>query len=283
MDSSCMPQAIESTAAAKSAISAPVNAPRRPRALRTARRSIAQAPRCARCSATWSTLGASSVPATRPSASSMTRSAYAAAIGSWVTITTVCPSLSTTSRSRASTPRPFWVSSAPVGSSANTTSGPGNEGPGDRDPLLLAAGQLRGTVAQALLEPDPGGDLTHGRAPRPAAVQAQGQGNVLCDGERRQQVEGLEDEPDPLTPQDRQPPLAEVRQVDTAQGNASGGGPVQPRRHDQECALARARWPHDRGERPPGQCGADAVEGDDRSYAPAMDLADIAEGDRSGD
>jgi len=28
---------------------------------------------------------------------------------------------------------------------------------------------------------------------------------------------------------------------------------------------------------------ADAVEGDDRSYAAAMDLADIAEGDRSWD
>src|SRR4029079_540843 len=102
-------------------------------------------------------------------------------------------------------------------------------------------------------------------------------------GERRQQVKGLEDEPDPLTPQDRQTPLAEVGQVDTAEGDASRGWPVHVRRHVQECALARARWPHDRGERPPGQCGADAVEGDNRSYAPAMDLADIAEGDRGGD
>jgi hypothetical protein len=122
-----MPQAIESTAAAKSAISAPVNAPRRPRALRTARRSIAQAPRRARCSATSSALGPSSVPATRPSASNITRS---------------------------------------------------------------------------------------------ATVQAQRQGNVLGDGERWQQVEGLEYEPDPLTPQDRQPPLAQVRQVGIAERNA---------------------------------------------------------------
>ena len=53
----------------------------------------------------------------------MTRSAYAAATGSWVTITTVCPSSSTTPRSRASTSRPVRMSSAPVGSSANTTSG----------------------------------------------------------------------------------------------------------------------------------------------------------------
>jgi hypothetical protein len=48
---------------------------------------------------------------------------------------------------------------------------PGDEGPGDRDPLLLAAGQLRGAVAQALLQPYPCGDLTHGRASRQAAVQ----------------------------------------------------------------------------------------------------------------
>ena len=80
--------------------------------------------------------------------------------------------------------------------------GPGDERPGDRDPLLLAAGQLRGAVAQALVQPDPGGDLTHRRAPRPTTVQAQRQGDVLRDGERWQQVEGLEDEADPLTPQD---------------------------------------------------------------------------------
>ena len=115
---------------------------------------------------------------------------------------------------------------------------------------------------------------------RPATVQAQRQGNVLGDGERWQQVEGLEYEPDPLAPQDRQPPLAQVRQVGIAERNAPGGGPVQPRRHVQECALARTGWPHDRGERPRGECGADAVEGDDRSFAPAIGLADIAQGDR---
>ena len=35
---------------------------------------------------------------------------------------------------------------------------PGDECPGDRDPLLLAAGQLRGAIAQPLVQPDPGGD-----------------------------------------------------------------------------------------------------------------------------
>src|SRR4051794_29268534 len=118
-----MPQAVVSTEAAISATSAPVNVARRPRLLRSARRSMVQSPRCASCSATSSALGASSVPTSRPSASRITESACAAATGSWVTITTVWPSASTTSRSRASTSRPVRVSSAPVGSSANTTSG----------------------------------------------------------------------------------------------------------------------------------------------------------------
>jgi len=48
---------------------------------------------------------------------------------------------------------------------------PCDECPGDRDPMLLAAGELRGTVAQALVQPDASGDLTHGRASRPAAVE----------------------------------------------------------------------------------------------------------------
>ena len=39
--------------------------------------------------------------------------------------------------------------------------GPGDERAGDRDALLLAAGQLRGAVVQALLQPDPRCDLSH--------------------------------------------------------------------------------------------------------------------------
>ncbi len=47
--------------------------------------------------------GASSVPSRRPSARKTTRSAREAATGSWVTITIVCPSWSTRSRSSRST------------------------------------------------------------------------------------------------------------------------------------------------------------------------------------
>ena len=58
--------------------------------------------------------------------------------------------------------------------------GPGDERPGDRDPLLLAAGELGRTVAQAVVEPDPRRDLAHLRAPHAATVEAQRQTDVLA-------------------------------------------------------------------------------------------------------
>src|SRR5699024_3626044 len=69
----------------------------------------------------WS--GSVSSPASRPSASSTTRSARAAARGSWVTMTTVWPSSSTEDRRMLSTSSPAFESRLPVGSSATMTSG----------------------------------------------------------------------------------------------------------------------------------------------------------------
>ena len=83
----------------------------------------AHAPRWVMRSATASAVGASSAATTAPSARYRTRSAYAAASGSCVTITTVCPSASTTWRSRARMSTLVRVSRAPVGSSAKTTCG----------------------------------------------------------------------------------------------------------------------------------------------------------------
>ena len=215
-----MPQAIESTAAAKSATSAPVNVPRRPRALRTARRSIAQPPRCARRFCDFVGAGGVERPGHPPvgeqhdAVGVRRRHRVVGDHHHRVPVLVddlaeqgehLAPGAGVQRSGRLVGEHHLW---------------PGDECPGDRDPLLLAAGQLRGAVAQALLQPDPGGDLTHGRASRPATVQAQRQGNVLGDGERWQQVEGLEYEPDPLTPQDRQPPLAQLRQVGVAERNA---------------------------------------------------------------
>jgi hypothetical protein len=61
---------------------------------------------------------------------------------------------STTVRSRSRTCRAVRVSSAPVGSSARTTSGRVISARGDRDPLLLAAGQLGRPVLEPFRDPD---------------------------------------------------------------------------------------------------------------------------------
>ena len=66
----------------------------------------------------------------------------------------------------------------------------------------------------------------------------------------------------------------------SADRDAARGGPVQPRRHVQERALARPRRPHDRGERPRRELDADPVERDDRPLSLAMDFAHVAKGDR---
>ena len=78
----------------------------------------------------------------------MTRSAYAAATGSWVTITMVWPRPRVALRRKASSAAPARESRLPVGSSAKTSSGPGDQRPGDGDPLLLAAGELRRPVIE---------------------------------------------------------------------------------------------------------------------------------------
>src|SRR5262245_8322305 len=79
--------------------------------------------RCVMRSATASAVGCSSRPTMRPSARNRTESAWAAAIGSWVTMTTVWPKRRTASCSSASTSAALLLSRAPVGSSAKIAVG----------------------------------------------------------------------------------------------------------------------------------------------------------------
>src|SRR5690606_29664783 len=70
-----------------------------------------------------STVGETSSDTGRPSRKKMTRSLYAAAVGSWVTITIVCPNSSTARRRKPSSSAAELVSRFPDGSSAKTISG----------------------------------------------------------------------------------------------------------------------------------------------------------------
>ena len=223
-----MPQAIESAAAANRATSAPANAPRRPLALRAARRSIAQPPRrarrCCDVAGGWR-LERAGDPAVGEQHDAVGVGRRYRIVGDHHDRVPVLVDDLAQQREHAVPGGHVQRSGRLVGEQHLR---PGHERPGDRDPLLLAAGKLRGPVAQAHVQPDAGGDVAHGRAPRPVAAEPQRQLDVLGDGERRQQVEGLEYEPDPLTPQDRQPPFAEVRQAGAAERDAPEVGRSSP-------------------------------------------------------
>ena len=94
---------------------------------------------------------------------------------------------------------------------------PADQRPRHRDPLLLAAGQLARPVPQPVGQAD---RVDH--APRPArgrapAGQPQRQREFSRGGQRRQQVERLEHEPDPVPPQPGQLAVRRAGQVDVAQ------------------------------------------------------------------
>ena len=91
----------------------------------------------------------------RPPIMLTTRSAWSMTRWSWVTIRTVVRSMPSASfRSRESTIWPDSASSAAVGSSASTSAGRVHQGPRDRHPLALAAGELRRQVIEPLAQPE---------------------------------------------------------------------------------------------------------------------------------
>ena len=72
---------------------------------------------------------------------------------------------------------------------------------GDRDPLLLAAGELMRVLMSLLLEPDHGEELSRARLGVPSAHlpdPARREREVVHRGEVGEEVELLEDDPDAL-------------------------------------------------------------------------------------
>ena len=104
------------------------------------------------------------------------------------------------------------LSRLPVGSSASTSERISDQGPGDRHPLPLAAGQRR---RQEPRHGRRGRPCPEGRRPaaggaRRAACQQRGQLDVLGGGELVHQVEGLEHEADQVAAQPGQRPFSEL-------------------------------------------------------------------------
>ena len=149
-----------------------------------------------------------------------TRSAQAAADGSWVTITSVRP------------PRVDGVAQQREHLAPGTQVqrarrlvreddlGLADQRAGDRHALLLAAGELRRAVPGAVGQADGGERLADGAARSRRPASRDGSATFCAAVSAREQVEGLKDEADPLAPQPRQRTLAQAAELDVAEVHA---------------------------------------------------------------
>ena len=200
----------------------------------------------------------------------MTRRARPASSGSWVTRTSVVPCSRFSSPRRATTFGPFAASRLPVGSSAKRILGPVDEGPRHRHALLLAARELRRVVVPAVAQSHPREQLLRA-GPPVLAPQLERDLDVLAGGERRDEVEGLEDEADRLRPHPGPlvlaPGVARSRPSSTTRPRV---GPVEPGEQAEERALAASRRAGDGQEAAGLELERDISENGD--LAPARDV-----------
>ena len=106
---------------------------------------------------------------------------------------------------------------------------PGDEGAGDRHALLLAAGQLPGIMSQALVEADCRGPVDRNLERIAAAGELERKSDVFERRHRRDQVEGLEHDPDAIAAEAGQRIFverAEVVSVDL-HSSARSGAPAR--------------------------------------------------------
>ncbi len=123
-----------------------------------------------------------------------------------------------------------------------------HERAGDRDPLALAAREPCGigvpvrarSAASRAARP-------HGRDPRPPAFRRAARAAGRCrDGQVVEQVEELEDHPDPAAAEARRAGLAEPVDPRVGDGDRAARRPVEPGDQVQQRRLAAARRSHDR-------------------------------------
>lgn len=103
----------------------------------------------------------------------------------------------------------------------------------------LPAGELAGPVPGPVRQPHLGERGAGLGGHRPPAREAKRKGDVLLRRERRDQVERLKGEADPLTAEQREAGLAERAQVDALDDDGSLRGPVEPGRTVQQGGLTQ--------------------------------------------
>src|SRR5207248_1038498 len=144
-----------------------------------------------------------------------------------------------------------------------------DERSGDGDALELAARKLGGTVVDAVAEAECL-EQRHGHALETSealSVEQKGDGDVLPRGQRREQVEELEDEAQLMASQVRQLVVVELGDVDAADPDVPGGGRVEAAHEMEQGALARPAGAEYRHELTRGDGERDVVEGPDRLRA----------------
>jgi hypothetical protein len=149
-----------------------------------------------------------------------------------------------------------------------------DRGPGDGDPLALAAGQVVGEVVGPLGQ----AELVEGGAGDPAgrggagAVELEGHGDVLERGQAGEQVVVLEDEADGATAQRRRLVAREAAERRALHEDLALGGRLQAPGDRQQAALARAARAHHRHELAGADHEVDVAEGVDLRAALAEHL-----------
>ena len=157
-----------------------------------------------------------------------------------------------------------------------------DQGAGNGDPLLLAAGQLVGMVIFATAEPDGGQRLLGPSALlslRQVAVDER-ELDVLDRARTRQEIEVLEDEPD-FSVADRGALIRrKAGDVDAAQPIRTAGRPVETAEDVHQGRLARARGPHDRDELTRADLEGHAAERMHFRLTHRVDLRELPDGDQ---
>jgi hypothetical protein len=140
------------------------------------------------------------------------------------------------------------------------------------DALLLATGELIGPVFEPVAEAGDANHLGKRRGIRFAARDRQWEDDVVVSGERRHEVERLEDEADALAAQQRELPVAQAAQLDVADVHGARRQTVETGQAVQQGRFARTRRSHDRAELSLRKRDGDAVQCAHLCIAAPVDL-----------
>src|SRR6056297_172274 len=154
-----------------------------------------------------------------------------------------------------------------------------SERPSDGDTLLLTTGELARPMLQSVAESDGVDYVVDPLLVTRFATEHHRQADVLLGGQRRDQVEGLEDETDLGAPELGDLLVVERGEVGVADERGTRRQRVEPGQAVQQRRLAGTRRSHDRAELARLERHGDTVEGVNLGVADAVGLAGI---DRAG-